>query len=246
MSEKDIISVLDGRVKLRQPDGKKGFRTSMDSVLLAAACPAQSGQRVLDIGCGVGSAGLCVTARVPACHLAGIDIQAELVSLASENAALNNVHAAFHVDNILEFHPEDAERFDHVICNPPFFKKDGHYVSPDDSRAKALGLVEDSDLKDWIDCAFYALHSRGTLTLIHQAQDTDEIIRLLGKRFGAIEIIPIFSKPEQPAHRVIIRAIKDRRSPCTLQPGVTMHYPDGRDTEAATTLLRGGDGLYLR
>jgi len=58
------ITVLNGKLRLLQaPDG---FRTSIDAVLLAAACPAQNGHSILDLGCGVGSAGLCALHRLPA------------------------------------------------------------------------------------------------------------------------------------------------------------------------------------
>jgi tRNA1Val (adenine37-N6)-methyltransferase len=54
MSEPVEIFVLDKKVRLLQPAG--GFRTSLDSVMLAAACPTGPGSRVLDMGCGVGGA----------------------------------------------------------------------------------------------------------------------------------------------------------------------------------------------
>lgn len=50
--------------------------------MLAAACPAKAGQSVLDLGCGVGSAGLCVAARVPGIVLSGIDVGRDHVALA--------------------------------------------------------------------------------------------------------------------------------------------------------------------
>ncbi len=36
----------------------------MDTVLLASACTAVVGEKVLDMGCGVGGAGLCLLSRV--------------------------------------------------------------------------------------------------------------------------------------------------------------------------------------
>ena len=45
---------LGGRLVLRQP--LRGYRAGMDAVMLAAACPARAGERVLDLGSGVGAA----------------------------------------------------------------------------------------------------------------------------------------------------------------------------------------------
>ncbi|PXA82472.1 methyltransferase, partial [Caulobacter sp. D4A] len=44
--------VLDGRVKLRQ--SAAGYRAGLDAALLAAACDAGDGDRVIEAGCGVG------------------------------------------------------------------------------------------------------------------------------------------------------------------------------------------------
>ena len=54
---------LCGRLRLLQP--LQGYRAATDPVLLAAACPAEPGQSVLDLGCGAGAAALCLGARVP-------------------------------------------------------------------------------------------------------------------------------------------------------------------------------------
>ncbi|MCX7588227.1 hypothetical protein OUA97_17660, partial [Phenylobacterium sp. 58.2.17] len=44
--------LLGGRVLLRQ--GVRGYRAGMDAALLAAACDAADGARVLEAGCGAG------------------------------------------------------------------------------------------------------------------------------------------------------------------------------------------------
>ncbi|HEY2110716.1 MAG TPA: methyltransferase, partial [Dongiaceae bacterium] len=56
-------AILGGLLRLRQP--AKGLRTGIDPVFLAAAAPATKG-RVLDLGCGVGTAALCLARRLPA------------------------------------------------------------------------------------------------------------------------------------------------------------------------------------
>jgi tRNA1(Val) A37 N6-methylase TrmN6 len=58
---------LGGQLRVRQL--KSGHRAGHDAVLLAAATPARPGDRVADLGAGVGVAGLAVARRV-----AGIDL----------------------------------------------------------------------------------------------------------------------------------------------------------------------------
>src|SRR5579863_9334849 len=86
-------TLLGGRVKLRQP--VEGYRVAIDPVFLAAAVPAASGDRILDIGCGVGAASLCLAARVPECRVIGIERERELVRLAVDNALTNGMSARF-------------------------------------------------------------------------------------------------------------------------------------------------------
>ena len=109
----------------------------------------------------------------------------------------------------------------------------------------AIGHGEDDiDLKDWIDAAHRNLRSGGSFTIIHRADTLDKIIRNLGKRFGAIEIIPLWPKLSVPAKRVILRAIKDRKSPAAIHPGIVLHKTEGGYTRAAENILRDGHALF--
>ncbi|MCB9963706.1 MAG: methyltransferase [Rhodospirillales bacterium] len=236
----DLIHLLDHKVRLFQPE--QGFRTSQDAVLLAAACPAQGTQSVLDLGCGVGGASFCLLWREENLALTGIDIEPLYLDLARKNAELNHKHATFlHADTLHYRVDTPAQRFDHIICNPPFFQAGEHTASPILPTAAARGYLQDNEtLEGWIKSAFENLVSKGSLTLIHQADKTDEIIRFLGKKFRSTEIIPIYTKPNEPAKRVIIRSFKDRKSPCTLHPGITLHRPDRSLTASANRLLRDG------
>src|ERR1700716_1966921 len=80
-------AVLGGRLRLRQP--KRGHRVGHDAILLAAATGARAGDHVVDLGAGVGGAGLALAARVPGLHLTLVEIDAVLCGLAAENIALN-------------------------------------------------------------------------------------------------------------------------------------------------------------
>ena len=84
MIKHEEIYVLDKRVRLLQPE--KGFRTAIDSVMLAAACPARGGTRVLDMGCGVGAAAFCLLDRMPGAFVCGIEIQSQYIELAQKTS----------------------------------------------------------------------------------------------------------------------------------------------------------------
>ncbi|MBY0337772.1 MAG: methyltransferase, partial [Acetobacteraceae bacterium] len=83
--------LLGGRVRLRQP--VDGFRAALDPVLLAAAIPARSGERVLEAGCGTGAAFLCLAARVPGLAIVAVERDPAIAALAAGNAALNGAPA---------------------------------------------------------------------------------------------------------------------------------------------------------
>src|SRR6516225_6411722 len=49
-------AVLGGALRLRQP--RRGHRVGHDAILLAASCPLEPGDSVVDLGAGVGAVGL--------------------------------------------------------------------------------------------------------------------------------------------------------------------------------------------
>ncbi len=232
----DIIQLLGQRLELAQP--VDGFRTSIDAVLLAAACPAKAGDNILDLGCGLGSAAFCVLKRITDTRLSGIDIQPEAIELARHNAMLNGMKERTHF-KCIDIRDFEGMEFDHVICNPPYLDSGDHVRSPSLAKATAMGFGEDDmDLKDWVDCAFRSIRGQGSLTLIHRSDQIDTILRAFGKRFGAIDIFPFWPKTGQAAKRVIIRGFKHRKSPSTLHAGIVLHNDGGGYTLAAEQILR--------
>ena len=251
MSDLSEIHLLDHKIRLYQP--QKGFRTSLDAVLLAAACPAVKSQTVLDLGCGVGGASLCLLSREAELELTGIDIQGEYIHIACQNKVMNNSNekTLFETGSVQDFRMENPQnRFDHVMCNPPFYEVGEHIPSPSKEIALARGYVDESiTLKDWIDCAFHNLKSKGSFTIIHQAEKLGVILQGMGKRFGATEIIPIYTKVGKSAKRIIIRSYKDRHTPLILRQAVYLEDAAGQQTEEAHFLLREGysfDRLYQK
>jgi tRNA1(Val) A37 N6-methylase TrmN6 len=103
---------------------------------------------------------------------------------------------------------------------------------------------EKLSVRQWIDVAHFCLKSNGSLTMIHRADKLDRMILALGKRFGAVEIFPLWPKAGEHAKRVILRAIKDRKSPATLHAGLALHTGGGDYTPEAQKVLRDAEKLF--
>lgn len=236
------IYVLNKKLRLRH--SAQGFKTSMDTVFLAAACNVKAGQRLLDMGCGVGGAGLCVLSRVSDIALTGVEVQEEHAALARHNAQTNGFGDAcdFIHSDIRDYKKE--KYFDHAICNPPFLEAGKHLRSPSVEKATAMGHEKEGlSLQNWIDAAYHNLKSKGSLTFIYPVKAMDTLICGLENRFGAIEVFPLWSKQGEGAKRVIIRAVKDRKSNTTLHSGLVLHEENGEYTQAANKILRDNAAL---
>jgi tRNA1(Val) A37 N6-methylase TrmN6 len=238
-------AVLGGRVILRQP--AEGYRVAIDPILLAAACPAQAGETIADLGCGIGTAALCVAARVRGVQCIGIDHQPALIDLARDNARANGLQerAQFLVGDILDPDlPIYANRADQVIVNPPYLPRGRATVS--ENPIKALANVEgDADLTAWVRAAARAVKPGGRVTFIHRADRLPELLGTFAARFGGIVTLPLAPKEHAPAQRVIVSGRRDDRSPAILLPSLVLHAADGAFTAAAERILRDGAALPL-
>lgn len=234
-------TLLDGRVHCLQPE--KGYRVAIDTVLLAAAVPAASGHRVLDVGAGVGGASLCLLARVPGVRVDGLEIQAAYASLAERNGQLNGVSEQFRVfeGSVGETSNHiKPDTYDHVMTNPPFVEAGRGQVSPEPSKAKAT-MESDVLLTDWIDFSVRMAKTKGTVTIIHRADRVDEIIAALSGKVGELVIFPLWpggNRPDQPAKRVIVQGRKGMKGPTVLSKGLVLHETDGGYTPKTNNVLK--------
>lgn len=238
-------ALLGGRVKLRQP--REGYRVAIDPVLLAAAVPASAADRVLDLGCGVGAASLCLAARVPGCSITGLEREADLVRLAMENIAANDLAARVAViaGDLLD--PPAAlvpGSFTQIMLNPPYLE--AARASPSPLAAKASAVVEGAAALDaWLGFALNILRDRGGLTLIHRADRLADILAALAGRAGGITVFPLWPGEGRPAKRILLHARKGAAAPLALAAGLVLHLADGRNTDAAEAVLRRAAPLSL-
>jgi tRNA1(Val) A37 N6-methylase TrmN6 len=224
----------------------KGYRAATDPVLLAAACPARAGDRVLDLGCGAGAAGLCLATRVPGVVLAGLEVQPDYADLARRNAARNGV-AMEVVEGDLATMPRGLRReFDHVIANPPYYGAGGS-PSPVAGRDRALRV--ETPIAAWVAAAGARLRPGGWLTMIFATPCLPEALMALSPKLGSACVLPLEPRIGRAPPRVILQARKGGRAAFRLLAPFTLHAGAAHDgdresyTPAANAVLRDGADL---
>ena len=219
-------------------------------MLLAAATPAKAGHRVVDLGAGVGAAGLAVARRVGTIDLVLVEIDATLAALARANAAANAIAADVVVLDIeasaesfaaAGLTPDGAEI---VLMNPPFNDSARHRASPDRARETAH-VATATTLESWIHAARRILKPKGVLTLIWRADGLAEVLSALDRGFGNLELLPVHANLTAPAIRILIRAVKGGRAPMQIHASLLLNDESGVPNKWVQEILAGEGTLPL-
>jgi tRNA1(Val) A37 N6-methylase TrmN6 len=239
---------LGGQLRLKQK--RSGHRAGHDAILLAAATQARAGDRVVDLGTGVGTAGLALGRRVAGIRLSLVEIDPELAELARANAAANEIAAEAIVLDVTA----DAQAFaahglvpdsiDVVLMNPPFNDPARHRGSPDQMRHSAHVATEET-LQAWVHAARRILRSDGALTLIWRADGIADVLAALSRGFGSLSILPVHGEAGRPAIRVLVRAVKGGRAPTRLLPGLMLNDESTVPKKEVRDILEGRAVLPL-
>ncbi|MGY2887401.1 tRNA1(Val) A37 N6-methylase TrmN6 [Bradyrhizobium sp. USDA 4524] len=239
---------LGGQLRLRQP--RSGHRAGHDAILLAAATPARSGDRVVDLGSGVGAAGLAVARRVRGIDLVLVEIDPALAELARNNAGTNAILAEVIVLDVeagaaafddAGLGPDSA---DVVLMNPPFNDPSRHRASPDGVRERAH-VATATTLAGWVHAARRILKSNGQLALIWRADGIAEVLAALDRGFGSLEILPVHGDGTSPAIRILVRATKGGRASTRLHAALLLNEESGVPNKWVQEVLAGKGELPL-
>jgi tRNA1(Val) A37 N6-methylase TrmN6 len=241
---------LGGALQILQP--LSGYRAGLDAVMLAAAVPAEGPAHVLDVGAGVGTAGLCLARRVASASVTLFEREGALARLAAENVSRNGLgervrvvegdiglSAAFAQSLGLE-----PESFDHVIANPPFHDADGGTLAPDPLKAAAHAMPDDG-IDHWARFMARMAVPGGSAIVIHKAEALSRLLAAFDGRFGGLHVLPLYPRAGAAAHRILVQGRKGSRAPLTLLAGLVLHDDEGAFTPQAQAILRGGAALPL-
>jgi tRNA1Val (adenine37-N6)-methyltransferase len=232
-SENQLVSrgLFNNTLSVKQPE--KGYRFSIDALMLAHQVNPDRNQRILDLGTGCGIIALIVARKFPDIKIYGIEIQESMARLAHFNVFENNLEGRIKVicADIKCLYPNDIEgSVDMVVVNPPFGKS-GHSRFGNDMAKTVAKHEVFATLSDVIEFSVRVLKNSGTLFMIYPAQRLTELFYSL----RAAKLEPKWLRSVHPqyhadANRVIVRAVKNGRGGVIIGAPLYVHGEDGSYT----------------
>lgn len=171
MSRK-IDDLFDG-LKLLQDD--RFFKLGQDSFLLADFAKVKKNDKICDLGCGNGAISVILFAKNREIEVDAVEIQEEVAKLAEENAKMNDLKIKVYNNNANLVHEFlQREKYNVVISNPPYFKKDSGFEKQEEELFKAR-VETDFDIKSVCKSAKYLLKYGGNLYVVQKPDRISEI-----------------------------------------------------------------------
>lgn len=213
-----------GRLAIVQK--KRGYRFSIDALLLSKFVQIRRDERVIDLGTGCGILPLLLSRTTKASSFFGVEIQRELVECALKNISLNHLE-----DRIFILHLDYRElktyfppgSFDVVLSNPPYRKYQTGRINPHPEKAIARHEIKGT-LDDLVSIASYLLPDKGRAYLIFPASRTvDLFVALRKEKLEPKRIQLIHPKREESAKFILVESVKSSGVELNLMPPLILH-----------------------
>ncbi len=231
-----------GGLKLIQH--RRGYRFSLDPVLLAHFATIKPQELVLDIGSGCGVIALLLARMYPDIEVTGVEIQLAQAQRAQRSVLLNGLEGRVRIDTADVREWASPFEFDRVVCNPPFRSPlDGRISTGDErsiSRHEICGALE-----DFIRAASRLVRTGGTLSMVHLPERLVDIMtnmRCCGLEPRRVRMV--HSRQREQARLLLIEARRGAGQGVVVEPPLVVYAPvagygvEGEDGEQASA---GGD-----
>ncbi|GAA4387483.1 tRNA1(Val) (adenine(37)-N6)-methyltransferase [Hymenobacter koreensis] len=128
----------------RIEQGRTAMKVCTDACVLGAVADVSGATRILDVGTGTGLLALMAAQRNPTAHIEAVELDEAAAAQAAENVAASPWADRITVQacSLQTYAASQPAPFDHIICNPPFFRDS--LRSPDAARTTARHTADDS------------------------------------------------------------------------------------------------------
>ena len=214
-----VEDLLYGQLKVIQK--KKGYRFSIDSILISHFVRIKSYDSIIDLGTGSGVIPLILSHRYEDNNITGIEINEDMVCMAKRSVQLNNLSEKINivtgdlkeVRNIAK-----AESCSVIITNPPYGKAGSGRLSDGEAKASARHDVT-GNVDVFLKAASYFLKYRGTMAVILPSRRLVDLIH--GMRTCGIEpkrMRTVHSRKDDPAKLVMVEGVKGGGVEMAVEP----------------------------
>jgi tRNA1Val (adenine37-N6)-methyltransferase len=209
-SDQTLDTFFGGSLRVLQK--KRGYRFSVDTVLLSQFSKIRRNEKVMDLGTGCGILLLLLSQTTKALSFVGVEIQKELVELAKKNVRLNHLEDRVSIlqkdfRDLKDTYPPGS--FDVVLSNPPYRKYRTGRVNPAMEKAIARHEIKGT-LEDLISVASYLLPPKGRCYVIFPALRTvDLLVVLRSQRLEPKRLQFVHPRFEEDAKFILSESIKE-------------------------------------
>jgi len=241
--DETVESLFGGRLQILQK--KKGYRYTIDSVLLAHFVEPKKGERILELGAGSCVISLLLAFQNPGVRVTGLELQTELADMAGRSISMNGLEGRVHilqgdVRNAAEL--LEARSQDVVVFNPPYRKMGSGKLNP--GREKALARHEIAgSIADFLRAASCALETGGRVCLIYPCSRMVEAIhRMRVERMEPKRLRMVHSRPGSRGDFILVEGMKGGGEELAVLPPLFVYREDERYSEELETLFRNLSG----
>jgi tRNA1(Val) A37 N6-methylase TrmN6 len=232
-------SFFDGRVHVAQP--QRGYRYSIDAVLLAALPNPKSGERVLDLGTGCGIIPLLMTYRNPGLHITGVEVQPELARLAEMNVANNGMQDRIriiqHDLRCLSLEMVGGP-VDWIVSNPPYRRAASGRVNPDAQRALARHEIN-LDLHQLIKSSRRLLKTAGRFAAVYPCERLVELLsEMHGQGLEPKRLRCVHSQAGDAAKLALVQGVGGAKPGLKIDAPLMIYAADGQYSEALRDIMQ--------
>lgn len=238
--DETLDTLFNGRLRILQ--ARKGYRFSLDAVLLADFACDDSSKKIADLGTGNGVIPMILTFRNPTVSILGVEAQEGLAERARRNVELNNLAQRIkiiHGDVRAISRIAVAESFDAAVCNPPYRHPGSGRVSPSAEKKIARHEIMGA-LKDFLAAGTYLLRHSGRMSLVYPAVRAVDL--LAGMRGAGLEpkrLRFVHSQREAEASLILAEGVKGGRSGAKIMPPLIIYESGKRYTAEVAAMLNG-------
>ncbi len=238
---------LDSIRDIKVYQSKRGYRFSVDALLLYDFINLKMVRNIADLGAGSGIIGILLAKKFPDAHITLFEIQESLVTLAEKNINLNSLGDRVKViktdvRDIKTFHSSltTHHSFDLAISNPPFRRLKSGLLSEEQERAIARHELRLS-LPELIKAASYLLKEKGRFCVIYHPNRLSEIIEHLKKKgLEPKRLRFVHSNLSSEAKTILLEAVKGGKGGIKVEKPLFIYDKHGRYSEEMREIYNPG------